>query len=246
MPIVSLAVIATTVVVSTFISGIFGIAGGMVLLGVLLVYFDVSTAMVLFSVIQFFANGLRAVQWRGFVLWPIFWKYAAGCIVAFALMRLAAVVPNKALVYLLLGVLPFSVEILPSSWRPSIQKRGIAFVGGILTTIVQFLAGAGGTFLDIFFQKSLLDRKTTVATKAVTQTFSHVLRAAYFGSLEGIGGVDPLLCLGGIVMALFGTSLAPFVVERMTDHGFRQSTRAIILAIGAVYLARGGVLLWRS
>lgn len=246
MPLASLTVIGVTVVASTFISGIFGIAGGMVLLGVLLVYFDVATAMVLFSVIQFFANGLRAVQWRGFVLWPIFWKYAAGCVVAFALMRLAAVVPDKALVYLLLGLLPFTVEVLPASWRPSIQNRGVAFVGGILTTIVQFLAGAGGTFLDIFFQKSLLDRKTTVATKAVTQTFSHVLRAAYFGSLDGIAGVDPLLCVGGAVLALLGTSLAPFVIERMTDDGFRKWTRMLIFAIGIVYLARAAVLFWRG
>jgi uncharacterized protein len=246
MPIVSLAVIGTTVVVSTFISGVFGLAGGMVLLGVLLVYFDVSTAMVMFSIIQFFANGLRAVQWRQFVLWPIFWKYVGGCMIAFAAMRAIAFIPNKAFVYLLLGLLPFAVELLPEAWRPSIQRRGVAFVGGLLTTIIQFLAGAGGTFLDIFFQKSHLDRKTTVATKAVTQTFSHVLRASYYGSLQGIAGVDPLMCAGGVALALFGTSLAPYVVERMTDHGFRQWTRAIIFAIGVVYLARGGVLLWRG
>ena len=35
-------------------------AGGMILLGVLLIYFDVATAMILFSIIQFSANGWRA------------------------------------------------------------------------------------------------------------------------------------------------------------------------------------------
>jgi uncharacterized protein len=39
--------------------------------------------------------------------------------------------------------------------------------------------------------------------------------------------------------------LAPFVLERMTDHGFRQWTRAIIFAVAAVYLVRGGLLLVR-
>ena len=48
------------------------------LLGVLLVYFDVATAMVLFSIIQITANGWRAVHWRRFVLWPIFYWYVAG------------------------------------------------------------------------------------------------------------------------------------------------------------------------
>ena len=40
--------------------------------------------------------------------------------------------------------------------------------------------------------------------------------------------------------------LAPFVLERMTDHGFRQWTRAIIYTLATIYLLRGGVLLWRG
>ena len=69
----SLALIGVTIVVSSFISGVFGMAGGMVLLGVLLVYLDVATAMVLFSIIQLAANGWRALHWRRFVRWPIFY-----------------------------------------------------------------------------------------------------------------------------------------------------------------------------
>jgi hypothetical protein len=40
--------------------------------------------------------------------------------------------------------------------------------------------------------------------------------------------------------------LAPFVVERMSDHGFRQWTRAIIYTLAVIYLVRGGVLLWQA
>ena len=69
----ALALIGFTIVISSFISGVFGMAGGMVLLGVLLVYFDVATGMVLFSILQIAANGWRALHWRRFVLWPIFW-----------------------------------------------------------------------------------------------------------------------------------------------------------------------------
>jgi len=50
-------------------------AGGMVLLGVLLAYLDVASAMILFSIIQLFANGGRVVAWRAYVLWPIFGRY---------------------------------------------------------------------------------------------------------------------------------------------------------------------------
>ena len=42
------AVLALTVILTSFISGVFGMAGGMILLGVLLNDFDVASAMILF------------------------------------------------------------------------------------------------------------------------------------------------------------------------------------------------------
>jgi hypothetical protein len=122
----------------------------------------------------------------------------------------------------------------------------VPFVTGVLTTAIQVLAGVGGLFLDIFFQKSMLDRKTTNATKATVQSFSHVVRIAYFGSVSGLASVPKMALLPAIALALAATSLAPFVIERMTDHGFRQWTRAIIFAVSIVYLIRGGILFWHG
>ena len=72
--------IACTIISTSFISGLFGMAGGMILVGVLLVYFDVATGMVIFSIIQFVANGWRAVLWWRFVLWRIFFVYVSGAV----------------------------------------------------------------------------------------------------------------------------------------------------------------------
>src|ERR1700719_4514535 len=230
MTVASYVLLALTILLSSFISGVFGMAGGMILLGVLLNYFDVASAMILFSIIQFCANGWRAYRWRHYVRWPIVYKYVIGAVIAFAAMYAVKFVPNKMMVYLSLGLMPFAIEALPRNWRPNIEWRGVPFVTGVATTIIQILAGVGGLFLDIFFQKSMLDRKTTNATKAVTQSFSHIVRALYFGSLSGVGDL-PFRATGlAILLAIAGTSLAPFVIERMTDHGLRQWTRAIIFA----------------
>jgi uncharacterized protein len=242
---ISLTLIGFTIISTSFISGLFGMAGGMILVGVLLVYFDVATGMVIFSIIQFVANGWRAVLWWRFVLWRIFFVYVAGAVLAFAVMRYVAIVPSKAAVYFGLGILPFAIELLPARARPNIEWRGVPFVTGVLTTVIQLLTGVGGLFLDIFFQKSQLDRKTTIATKAVTQTFSHVVRAVYFGSFVGIADALPLWTYApAIVLSIAGTSLAAMVLERMTDVGFRQWTRRVIFAVSIVYLARGVMLVW--
>jgi len=244
MTLATFAILGGTIVTSSFISGVFGMAGGMVLLGVLLVYFDVATGMILFSIIQLAANGWRALHWRQYVRWPIFWWYVVGGTAAFALMRWIAYVPDKAVVYLLLGLTPFMVEVLPGRMQPSIEWKHIPLLTGFFTTIVQFMAGVGGLFFDLFFQKSSLDRKTTNATKAITQTYSHVLRAGYFGSLAGFGDLHVQIWGPAVMLALVGAIAAPFVLERMTDAGFRRWTKVIVFTLAVVYLVRGGMLLW--
>src|SRR5882762_11629836 len=94
----TLALLGATIVFTSFLSGVFGMAGGMILLGVLLNYFDVATGMILFSVIQLFANGWRVVQWRQYVLWPIFGWYLLGAVISFGFMWMIAFVPDTAIV----------------------------------------------------------------------------------------------------------------------------------------------------
>jgi hypothetical protein len=149
MTVASYVLLAVTILLSSFISGVFGMAGGMILLGVLLNYFDVASAMILFSIIQFCANGWRAYRWRHYVRWPIVYKYVVGAVIAFAAMYAVRFVPNKMMVYLSLGLMPFAIEALPRDWRPNIEWRGVPFVTGVLTTIIQVLAGVGGLFLDL-------------------------------------------------------------------------------------------------
>lgn len=245
MTVGALIVIALTIVFTSFLSGVFGMAGGMILLGVLLLFFDVIPGMVLFSVIQLASNGWRVLLWREHIRWRIFFLYVAGAALSFILMRWLAFVPDKAFVYLALGSLPFLVEILPAKARPNIEWRGVPFVTGFLTTVIQLLVGVGGLFLDIFFQKSMLDRKTTVATKAITQTFGHLLRTAYFGSFLSFTETVPVAAYGpAILLAVLGASLAPFVLERLTDAGFRVWTRRVIFVVASVYLARGAWLMF--
>src|SRR3981081_4117299 len=202
MTLVSLAILGLTICVTSFIAGIFGMAGGMILLGVLLIYFAVATAMVVFSLLQFSANMSRVLLWRKFILWPIFFQFMIGGTLAFGIMRLIAFIPAKAMVSLVLGAMPFVVEALPRAWRPNIEWRFVPYVAGFATTLVLLIAGSGGLFLDVFFQKSRLGRKTTVATKAVAHTFGHVFRVGYFAALGGAAGAGDALPLWAIAAAV--------------------------------------------
>ena len=73
-----------------------------------------------------------------------------------------------------------------------------------------------------------------------------MLRGAYFVSLASYGELKVMDWGPAVALAIVGAMLAPFVVERMSDHGFRQWTRVIVFTLAVVYLVRGGVLLWQG
>ncbi len=242
----SLLLLACSVLATSFLSGVFGMAGGMVLIGILLILLDVAEAMILFGVTQTASNGWRCFLWRSHIRWPIFWRYALGSLAMFALFRFIAFLPDKMMIYLGMGLMPFLVELLPSRWQPHIERRGAPFFCGALIMACQLLAGAAGNILDLFFNKSALDRKAIVATKAATQTLAHILRVAYFGSLslEALSTLPWWIYLGSIALAFTGTTMATRVLNRMSDTDFKKWSRWIILTVSAVYVLRGLLLAW--
>ena len=237
----ALAVVAVTTLATSFVSGIFGMAGGMMLLGVLLIFMDVAPAMVLFGIVQMASNAWRGALWWRFVEWGIVWRFLIGSTTMFLAMRSIALLPSKATLYLTLGLLPFAAYLLPKRWTLDITKPGVPYVCGVIIITLQLMAGAAGHILDVFFQKSPLDRKTIVGTKAVTQVMGHVYRILYFGSF-GLAFHDSVpwwAYAAAVGLAIAGTSLAALVLERMTDHGFRMWSRRVTIAVSIVYLSRG-------
>ena len=241
----AMAVIAVSVLATSFLSGIFGMAGGLILLGVLLLFMDVVPAMVLFGVIQMGANGWRAVLWRAQVEWHLIGRYLIGATLAFLAMRFVSFLPDKALLYIGLGLLPFIAEVLPVRYQPDITRPGGPYLCGVVIMVLQLVAGAAGHILDMFFQKSGLDRRAIVATKAVCQTFAHLFRVLYFGSFAEAFSVSiPWWAFAvALALAFTGTTLAARVLERMTDADFRIWSRRIIFAVATTFLVRGVWLL---
>lgn len=238
---IAIGILAPAVFAASVLSGIFGMAGGLILLGALLIYIDVVPAMVLFGAIQVTAGGWRAALWLGHVRWGIFWRYLIGATAAFLIMRSVRFVPDKAIVYLGLGLLPFAAELLPARLALDITRPGIPYLCGMAMQILQLLAGATGVILELFFQNSGLDRKAVIGTKSVLQVVGHLFRIAYFASLATAldFGISWWVFTGALSLAVAGTSLAGAVLERMTDTGFRVWSRRLIFLVSSVYLMRG-------
>ena len=240
------AIITAATFAGAFVSGVFGMVGGQILLAVLLYYLPVAPAMAMFSATMF-VNGLwRSLLWRQHIHWPITFRYLAGAVLAYGMMLVIAFVPSKAMIYLGIGLLPLIGDLVPKSLAPDITRRGMAWFCGFVIMALQIAVGAAGNVLDMFFQASPLNRHVIVATKAVTQLFSQAMRFLYFGALaDDLAGLGPWWFLATlVVMSAAGTSAGGALLNRLTDANFRKGTRYLIWALSAIYVARGSWLLW--
>ena len=236
---------AAVVLVTSFLSGIFGMAGGMVLMGLLLVMLPVAQAMLLHGVTQLAANGWRAWLWRAHVRWRTVGCYGAAAVLTACGFAVLPFATDKATALVVLGSLPFAAMLLPRQVRADATRGAHACACGVICTILQLLAGISGPILDLFFVQAAMDRKQVVATKAAIQVFSHTLKIVYFGSLltwgsnREAGMIEPLVFLIAIGCAVTGTNLSRRVLDAMNEAQFRVWTKWIVLVAGTIYLGQG-------
>src|ERR1700674_3633674 len=103
---------------TSFLSGLFGMAGGLILIGVLLTLMPLPTAMVLHAITQMASNGWRAFLWRRPIRWRPGLVYLIGSALALGAWSIPRYGPDKPIALLLLGVTPFMARLLPSGLKP--------------------------------------------------------------------------------------------------------------------------------
>ena len=91
---------------TALLSGVFGMAGGLVLMGVLALILPVQAAFVTHGVLQLAANGWRALIQRNHIRWAVIGWYGLGSLVAALVLLLLAFSPSRALLFLCLGLTP--------------------------------------------------------------------------------------------------------------------------------------------
>lgn len=232
------------VVATSFLSGIFGMAGGMILVGVLLATMPLPAAMALHAVTQIASNGWRGLLWRHHVRWRAVAAYAVGGFAALAAWSLIRYVPGKPLALLLLGVSPFVTRLVPGRFKPNPESRPqAAFYGGVCMSML-LLTGVTGPLLDSFFLGGRFTRHQIVATKSACQVFGHTLKLAYFGGIvDQAAGVDPRLAILAVISAIVGTTLARRILEAMSDSQYRVWANRLITAVSGYYVVQGSYLL---
>lgn len=241
-------IILTSALITACISGVFGMAGGLIFMGIIATFMGVAEAMVVHGAVQSVSNSYRAYLLRDGVRWDILGWQALGALPAIALLLLASVSLNKGQLFLALGCLPFLLWLPKGLLQGDAQKPPHAILCGAMVMGLNLTAGVAGPALDFFYVKTALTRHEIVATKAVTMFASHLVKIVYFGlpllAASNLSGLPaPWIFLCAIPAVMVGTFIGTRLLKRFSDIGFRAASRYLVTAIGIIYIFRGLSLL---
>lgn len=227
------------------VSAVLGLAGGIMLLAVLLLFLPPAIAVPVHAVAQLFSNASRSLFHLRSIRRDLFLPYVLPLLPAGAVsVALVQSAPPDA-IRTLIGVF-----VLIATWRSRWLLAGlepgsiptgprfllIGAISGLLGPVV----GATGPLTAPFFLGLGLSRFELIGTMAACQTAGHLAKIVLFGS----GGFDfadhAPLALGMVVAVVLGTSLGTKLLERIPEERFALLFRTALTLV-ALRLVWSGV-----
>lgn len=244
MSLPAIFIMLLAVFTTSLISGIFGMAGGLILLYLLFLVLPVGTAIAVQGIIQIISNGSRAWFSRRYIDWRILGIMSIGLAVSAGLLALVNYRPNLVVASITIGLLPILVWI-PANWfNLDASRPGHAFAAGLISGTLNIGAGAAGPTIDIFFIRTLMDRRRIIATKAAAQVISHVIKVLFYAeATRQLSAGEWWAVSIAAPFTILGSSAGNWVLQKLTDVHFRQWTRYVVTAIGLFYLGRAILVL---
>ncbi len=218
------------------LSAVIGMAGGVTLLSVMLLFFEPLVAIPIHGVVQLVSNSTRTFVQRKHVDWTILWRYSLMLVpmgfVGIAIAQSLPATVTRALIGLF---------VLVATWKPTwlligthpertdIHRR--FFFLGAVVGLLNMTIGAAGPLIAPFFLRIGLTRQALIGTKAACQAAGHLAKIAIFG-IAGFVFSDyalPLALLSLSVIA--GTWIGSRMLESVNEIWFRRLYQGVLTLI---------------
>ena len=231
-----LAILVVAALLTSILSAVVGMAGGITLLAVMLLFLPPLVAIPLHGVVQLVSNGSRTFVQRSHLRWDIIWRYGLLLLpMGFAGLALARSLPPAA-VRAAIGVF-----VLVATWAPGVlllgthpeqanpSRRFIA-LGGVVG-LLNVTLGATGPLIAPFFLNLGLSRFALIGTKAACQAMGHLAKLVVFG-VTGFaygGWIFVLAILSAAVVT--GTWIGSRLLERVDERWFVLLYKTVLTGI---------------
>ncbi len=241
-----LLILSGVALATSILSAVVGMAGGIVLLSVMLLFLPPLVAIPLHGVIQLVSNGSRAWIQRRHVEKTILGYYAVLLLpLAFAGLAIARSLEPpvaRALIgaFVLVATHAPGWLLIGSHPEASDPRRRFLMLGGVVG-LLSTTIGATGPLIAPFFLNLGLTRQSLIGTKAASQMLGHLAKIAVFG-VAGFAFAEyalPLLLLSAMVVV--GTWLGSHLLDRVSERVFTLLYKTVLTLIAVRLVAWDGL-----
>jgi len=225
---------------TAFLSGVAGLGGGTILIGVLYAAgLSPVEAVPLFAAVQFVSNSSRTVAYLKHVEWRAAGWFSLAAVPATLLVAPFAATVNPDLVCLILAVLILA-SLAPGQADKAPLPPRVAFVGaGLLNGSLGMFVGATGLFVGRLFFRPEWTKETTIGTLALTQVIGHGLRVAAYGLVGFSVFAQPQLLVPLALAVVAGTWAGKQANARISRALFDRLFQLILILLSAKLLYDG-------
>lgn len=214
------------------LSGIAGIGGGTVLIGI---FYAVGLAPVvavpLHAAVQLVSNASRTVAYLKHVQWRAALWFMAGAVPGpFLVAPLVAQADLNALSLLMAVII--GASLLPERKDAvAIPTWAAVLAAGVLNGSLGMFIGATGLVIGRLFLRPEWRKETVIGTLALTQMLGHGLRVAAFGVVGFSALAQPERLLPLCVAVIAGTALGKHFNGRIAQDQFDRIFKIILVVL---------------
>jgi uncharacterized membrane protein YfcA len=231
-----LSILCVVAVLTATLSAIIGMAGGITLLSVMLLYFEPLIAIPLHGVVQLVSNSSRSIVQRRHIDWGILWRFSALLLPMGFLGLAVAQSLSPTVARTLIGAF-----VLVATWRPawllvgahperSDTHRRFLTLGAVVG-VLNFTVGAAGPLIAPFFLRIGLTRQALVGTKAACQTVGHLAKIVIFGA-AGFAFANYAVELALLSLSVIaGTWIGSRMLESVNEVWFTRLYKSVLTLI---------------
>lgn len=227
------------------LSGVAGLGGGTILIGVLYAMgLAPVVAVPLFAAVQFISNLTRTVAYLKDVEWRAAgWFLLTAAPTPFLVAPFVAGTNVNVILLLLAGLI--LVSLIPSKDGVEPIRPVPAFLlAGFLNGSIGMFVGATGLFVGRLFLRPEWKKETVIGTLALTQTLGHLMRVIGYASV-GFAVTQRTDLLLPLALAVIAGTFAGKALNRHLDEAvFKKLFKAIlvVLSLKLIYDGASGLL----
>ena len=240
-----LLILLAAAVVTATISAILGMGGGLTLLALMTTLLPPALVVPLHGVIQLSSNFTRTWAFRRHIRWLVFAIYAVptllGMVLAAYLYSGSKLVWFRPLIGLFILLFLATRTRLPKLQEPPLWVYAPV---GVVVGFVAIFIGATGPLLAPFFLRRDYTKENIIATKAVCQSWLHLLKIPAFLAI-GFDYIPHLGALAALMVAVIvGTYIGKYLLNRISRERFFVLFQVVLGGIALLLIVRGLPPLW--